>query len=83
MYHDNLSVLVHPNSNRPKIDHLLNGLWIKSILLDFHIFLKKFYILLENQLSASAPLSISSKIQLNRFFFVFSFELIEIKINSS
>jgi hypothetical protein len=77
-----LSYLVHPNSGRPKIDHLLNGLWIKSILLDFQILFKNFYILLENQLSDSAPLSISSRIQLN-LFFVFSFELIEIKINSS
>lgn len=32
MYHGNLSVLFHPNSGRPKMDHLENGLWIKSIL---------------------------------------------------
>ncbi|CAF0812645.1 unnamed protein product [Rotaria sp. Silwood1] len=31
-YHGNLTVLIHPNSGRPKIDHLINGLWIKSIL---------------------------------------------------
>lgn len=32
MYHGNLTILVHPNSGRPKIDHLLNAFWIKSIL---------------------------------------------------
>ncbi|CAF1157595.1 unnamed protein product [Adineta ricciae] len=30
--HGNLTVLLHPNSGRPKIDHLLNAFWIKSIL---------------------------------------------------
>jgi len=33
MYHGNLTVLVHPNSAYPKIDHLLNAFWIKTILL--------------------------------------------------
>jgi aromatic ring-cleaving dioxygenase len=32
MYHGNLTILLHPNSGHPKIDHLLNGFWIKSIL---------------------------------------------------
>ncbi|CAF1040700.1 unnamed protein product [Rotaria sp. Silwood1] len=32
MYHGNLTVLVHPNSGRPKIDHLLNAFWIKALL---------------------------------------------------
>ena len=32
MYHGNLTILVHPNSARPKIDHLVNGFWIKTIL---------------------------------------------------
>jgi aromatic ring-cleaving dioxygenase len=32
MYHGNLTILVHPNSGYPKIDHLLNAFWIKSLL---------------------------------------------------
>jgi hypothetical protein len=32
MYHGNLTVLLHPNSGHPKIDHLLNAFWIKSFL---------------------------------------------------
>jgi DOPA 4,5-dioxygenase len=41
MYHGNLTVLVHPNSGRPKIDHLLNAFWIKSIFqLDGNYFIK-------------------------------------------
>ncbi|CAF1208791.1 unnamed protein product [Adineta steineri] len=44
MYHGNLSVLIHPNSGHPKIDHLLNAFWIKSI-----VSLRK------NQLSDNAP----------------------------
>ena len=32
MYHGNLTVLVHPNSGRPKVDHLLNAFWMRSIL---------------------------------------------------
>ncbi|CAF1110025.1 unnamed protein product [Rotaria sordida] len=45
MYHGSLTVLIHPNSGRPKIDHLVNGLWIKSILP-----------LNQKQLSDNAPL---------------------------
>ena len=32
MYHGNLTILLHPNSGHPKIDHLLNAFWIKSFL---------------------------------------------------
>ncbi|CAF1543224.1 unnamed protein product [Rotaria magnacalcarata] len=32
IYHGNLTVLLHPNSGRPKIDHLLNAFWIKTLL---------------------------------------------------
>ena len=64
MYHGNLSVLVHPNSGHPKIDHLLNALWIKSILpLNSNSIWRSFFsrstlfaILVENQLSDNAPL---------------------------
>lgn len=65
MYHGNLSVLVHPNSGRPKIDHLFNALWIKSIRplnsknsnasIDWLLLLFFFVCHLENQLIDSAP----------------------------
>jgi DOPA 4,5-dioxygenase len=32
MYHGNLTILLHPNSGHPKIDHLLNAYWIKSFV---------------------------------------------------
>lgn len=69
VYHGNISVLVHPNFCRLKMNHLLNAFWIKSILRNLS-FLFHFHICLERKLSDCKPSS-SHRIFKKFFFSVF------------